>query len=138
MMKLGFDINQNLKALPGTTSLVLRLRRLTSLFPVTRMAQITRQVQPLARCACSSVGVSWLFSQERHSHDCQFLGNSSSKGLEGRGGNSSQKRNQGGRGHKKPNPYSMCYLFALLIWKGFVSFGQNKKIKSRKRIMLVL
>lgn len=28
MMKLGFDVSQNLKALPGTTSFVLRLRRL--------------------------------------------------------------------------------------------------------------
>lgn len=42
-MKLAVDITQNLKALPGTTSLVLRLRRLKSLFPVIHMAQVISQ-----------------------------------------------------------------------------------------------
>lgn len=43
MTKLGFDVTQHLKALPGTPSLVLRLRRLKSLFPVIHMAQIISQ-----------------------------------------------------------------------------------------------
>lgn len=128
MMKSGFDIDPYLKALPGTTSLVLRLRSLKSSLPGSRRAR-SRAGPSHQQDVHIPVGGSWLFSQERHNQDRQPLGNSSFKGRKGRGGNSSQKRNQDGRGHRQPNSYSRYYLFALLIWKGSVSFGQNKKIK---------
>lgn len=113
MMKLGFDISQNLKALPGTTSFVLRLRRL-KIFVSSLPHGSNLKTGPATSRMCVSIWRrSWLFSQERHKQDCQSLGNSSFKCLKGRGGNSFQKRNQDGKDHRHPNSYSR-YYFSLL------------------------
>lgn len=113
MMKLGFDISQNLKALPGTTSFVLRLRRLKIFVSSLPHGSYLKTGPATSRMCVSIWRRSWLFSQERHKQDCQSLGNSSFKCLKGRGGNSFQKRNQDGRDHRHPNSYSR-YYFSLL------------------------
>lgn len=59
MIKLEFDINKNLKALPGTTSLVLRLIRL-KIFVSSLPHGPNRKTGPAASRTCTIIGRSEL------------------------------------------------------------------------------